>query len=542
MQLRRTPHYALASFLAMVAVVACGSAASEDMASGAGTNNYPYPGTGGGSGAAGAATGGSPGYDAGADALPPEQELESTYESPVATGRYVWVTNPVSGRVAYVDATTLEVRTVPAGNGPRYMAAIPGTGTDAAVVLNTLSNDATILRANTSGAMSTKTLKISAGANAWALSHDGTWAIAWTNARTMQSPDPVQGFQDVTVLRLTPGEEKATRLSVGYRPVALQFSADDKTAYAVTQDGVSVMDLAGEGGPVSARVVPMTDDPMENPDTRDVSITADGAYAFVRRDGSKEVTFISLADGALGTVVLPAACTDFDLSPDGTKAIAVVRDTHQIAILRVPEIVTDPTAFQLVSVPKATVGSVAIAPAAPIALGYTNAIAEQLITKIAFDETPVLVKPLKLHGAVSAVFPSYTGASAIVVHRSEQGPSQAFSALSLAPELPARIQGTLAPITAVALTPSGDRAVVAERDDVARIFGAYLVRSSNQQIDRYVLASPPIAVGTVVEAKRAYIAQEHTEGRLTFIDLDTGLARTLTGFELGARVIDGSTP
>ena len=41
-------------------------------------------------------------------------------------------------------------------------------------------------------------------------------------------------------------------------------------------------------------------------------------------------------------------------------------------------------------------------------------------------------------------------------------------------------------------------------------------------------------------ARRAWIAQEHPEGRITFIDLDSGQARTITGFELGARVVDGS--
>ena len=36
--------------------------------------------------------------------LPPETELESSYEVPVATGQFIWVANPQSGRVAYVDA------------------------------------------------------------------------------------------------------------------------------------------------------------------------------------------------------------------------------------------------------------------------------------------------------------------------------------------------------------------------------------------------------------------------------------------------------
>ena len=62
------------------------------------------------------------------------------------------------------------------------------------------------------------------------------------------------------------------------------------------------------------------------------------------------------------------------------------------------------------------------------------------------------------------------------------------------------------------------------------------------EVDQYTLASPPIAVGVVAGANRAYVAQSNPEGRITFIDLATGQARTLTGFELGSRVVDGSQP
>jgi hypothetical protein len=61
-------------------------------------------------------------------------------------------------------------------------------------------------------------------------------------------------------------------------------------------------------------------------------------------------------------------------------------------------------------------------------------------------------------------------------------------------------------------------------------------------VDRFPLASPPIAAGVIPSANRAFVAQLHPEGRLTFFDLDTGVARTLTGFELSSRVVDGSTP
>jgi hypothetical protein len=177
-----------------------------------------------------------------------------------------------------------------------------------------------------------------------------------------------------------------------------------------------------------------------------------------------------------------------------------------------------------------------------MALVYTNATQEERITSVLFETPPAITRTLRVHAPILGVFPSSTGASAVVIHQQVAGAAGSFSALSLAPELPAKIVATSAPITAVALTPAGDRAILAERDDAAKIYGAYLVRSANQQIDRYELYSPPIAVGAVVGANRAYVAQEHPEGRLTFIDLDTGLARTLTGFELGARVVDGTMP
>jgi hypothetical protein len=62
------------------------------------------------------------------------------------------------------------------------------------------------------------------------------------------------------------------------------------------------------------------------------------------------------------------------------------------------------------------------------------------------------------------------------------------------------------------------------------------------EVQRFSLASPPIAAGVVAGAGRGYVAQKHPEGRITFITLDSGEARTLTGFELGSRVVDWTQP
>jgi hypothetical protein len=46
----------------------------------------------------------------------------------------------------------------------------------------------------------------------------------------------------------------------------------------------------------------------------------------------------------------------------------------------------------------------------------------------------------------------------------------------------------------------------------------------------------PQASGLVPEARQAFVAQQHPEGRITFIDLESKEVHTLTGFELSAQV------
>ena len=257
----------------------CGASGAGDLGgqspSGTGAGNASGAATGaaGSAGPGGGTAGGS-----GSVTLPPETELESSYEVPIATGRYIWVANPLSGRVAYVDATSLDVHTAAAGNAPTYMAAIPSATDDAVMVLNTLSNDATVMRVGTGGVVQPEQApSIPDGANSIAVSRDGSWAIAWTDARRVMNASANQGFQDLTFISLanaTAGSPLPTfGVSVGFRPVAVAFAADGAHAFAVTQDGISVVDVHAAGGPKQIKNVHVTDDPTENADTRDVSIT-----------------------------------------------------------------------------------------------------------------------------------------------------------------------------------------------------------------------------------------------------------------------------
>lgn len=531
---RARPACALGATLLIILVAACAADSLDEAGD--------YPGANGGSGGTGTGTATGVGlYDAGIDA--PEEELESSFRSPVATGKYVWIANPASGRVAYIDAANLQIEVVDAGNAPTYLAAIPDPSDDVAIVLNVLSLDATVLRASESG-LTAFSLPVPSSGNAWAVSTDGRWATAWTDARALAEPDPIDGYQDITVLDLSDGAEQATALSVGYRPVALAYDEDGTRLFAVTQDGITIVGL-DSGTPLVIKNVALTDDPLEDVNTRDVSITPDGELALVRRDGEATVNVFSLSDDSRTDVVLPGPVTDLDLSVDGSVAVAVVRESSQVALLRIPEIAVAPDSFSLFEVEGTVIGSVALAAASPTAFLYTNAVASPVLT--VFDSSMTTPEPrsILLHSNVQAVFPTADGSHALVTHHelgSGSSYPSAFSLVPVAAQLPSKIQGLEAPPVSIAVAPDGQHALIATGDALNPAYRMVVARMPSLQIESFELASEPISAGIVAGANRGYVAQTHPDGRITFIDFGTGELRTVTGFELATQVVNGSKP
>lgn len=558
---------------------ACTSDSSARAPSGGSTDSVGTGGaTSGGLGVPGgsAASGGSSG-----SSLPPEVEVESSYEAPIATGRYVWIANPVSGRVSYVDAATLTVASAEAGNAPTYLAPIPGAG-DAVVVLNVLSHDATYLRATAGGLRTVMIPHVAPLANAWAISANGRWALAWADARRRPSgggavaADRLEGFQDVTVIDLAATPPVATTVAVGYRPVSVTFARDDARAFAVTEDGVSVIALpaAAGGSPQVIRDVPLTSDPTEDADTRDVSISSVGGVsrALVRREGQSEVRIVALDDGTTISLALDGPVTDLDVTPDGSAAVAVVRQSASVYVI--PLAAGPPDAGSLTHVVLAgeTVGSVVLTADSKTAVLYSNAVASERL--VVLDLGSGISHVLRTHAAVLSVFPTPDTKFAVILHREVPGtggagtggmigvapgtggaggaggagpavapiPAKAFSLVPLDGSRSGRIQGTEAIPQSIGIGPASDRVLISIRDDVARIYAVYLASLPALEVQRFTLASPPTASGVVAGAARGYVAQQHPEGRITFIPFDGTSLRTITGFELGARVVDGVTP
>jgi hypothetical protein len=592
------------------ALIALGVLATDGCATSANSGDLaatPTEGTSSGSssssggGASGSPMDKSAGDDAAAP-LPPEMKVENQFKAPVATGNFVWTANPTSGRVAYVNASTFAVETSPAGNGPTYLAAVKDAvhpNDDVAIVLNVFSHDATLLRVNAQGTLTTQTYASTDDANSWAISPTGHWGIAWTDATFVDNADPTQGFQFLAVMDLSATATDpqvpapSTIVAVGYRPAELAFSSDDSRAFAVTDDGISVIDLK-DGTPTLIRQDPLSATGAVTADggadagalqsgvdaatpdaqadagsaadgsggvtgdsggtvvasgTPDVSFTPDGKYALVRRDGLPNVTIDALADGSLTTIPLPSAPTDLTISPAGNFAVAVLRDTSTVVILPIPDVITDPSGITSIPVAGPTIGRALVTNQGKSVVLFTTVAPVESLTLLTLGAPPA-VRNITLHGSVQAVFPSSDGQYAIVLHPPGAIPgSNAKGAFSLVPvgqQLPAVIQSLPAPPTAVAM--SNDRAIVSIRDDSSSTYGLYLALMPSLDVHPYTLASPPIAVGIAAGAGRGYAAQDYSEGRITFVDLleggtqDAGSvfsANTITGFELNAGIVVG---
>jgi DNA-binding beta-propeller fold protein YncE len=551
---------ALSLALALALLVGCAGSSNSSAAP-----NVGGEGTGGAD-VDGGITGGMAGAGAGTGGVapPPETELDSTYQVPVATGRFVWIANPTSGRVAYVDAQSLAVTTVEAGDAPTTIAAVPDArGGDQVIVLNVLSHDATVLRADGTTLESRTIPGVTSDANRLVVSPGGRFAIAWTDGRALTNVRATQGFQSLTVIDLaaTGATPSHTTLAVGFRPVSVSFSSDERRAFAVTEDGVSILTLDGAGGPLVGASVALGDDPTASADTRDVSITADGRFAIVRREGSDTVSIVDLGSGALAALRLGGAVTDVDLTGDGRRVVAVARDASEVAVIPLAAALPAAADVVHVTITGETIGQAVLTADGATAVLYSNAVASERVTVLALGPATPTWRTLRVHAPVLSVALTPDGHSAVVLHAvttdapaapgsgagGAGGPAGtpaagAFSLLPLDGTHPALIQTTDAPIQAIAFAPAGDRVLLTVRDDRQAIFGVYLGLFPTLEVRRYPLASPPIAAGIAVAAGRGYVAQQHAEGRITFITLDSGEARTLTGYELGARVVDWSKP
>jgi hypothetical protein len=586
----------------------------------------------GNSSGTGGTTSNAGGTSGNGDGLPNEQELEDTFTTPSVSGTRVFSVNPTSGRVAIIDTETLEVRLTQAGFNPIQVVALPSAGErDRALVLNAGSNDATYFEVDAEWNINTQTIATHVGANRVDVSEDGAWAVLWTDYRQIDATDPTDGFQDVTLVRLS--DATATRLTVGFRPVVVAISSESERAFVSAEPGIDVIDLGGErpqvshsipfGASVTAAV------------SHDVRFTRDARYAFIRYQDQPQLAVLDLQDEQWTTVLLGGAVTDLDLSEDGSTAVAVVRSPlveqvgdagdpylpmeagvtadsgavadaapppatpvldaaaadagdagdasgavnvggldastsdaaapppeldagdppvvepppppvqlgSEVAVFRLGQQANfdDP---QIIRIDEELFGSVTVSADGNMLALYTTALESDRVTLVNLSEARV--RTVSVKSPVLAVMMTADAQHAVsfqapaTIEGQVSAKKGAFSLIPLQVERAPKIVATDAAPMSLGLIGGSDSyaGLITTSDAPTATFATYWLGFPGLTADPIRLASEPLATGVVTQAGLGFVAQRHPEGRLTLVDLNNGAPRTLTGFELAAKVVD----
>jgi DNA-binding beta-propeller fold protein YncE len=492
-----------------------------------------------------------------AGSMPPP-EVEYDFGAPISSLRYVYVAMTVQNELARIDGQTLAVTATAVGKSPKDVATIPGS--DGAVVLDSSNGTATIVRPGQNGGPDTiKVLGTLQNLNRLDVDPTGRYAVIWFDLAKKIAEGGLGGvgsFQDVTVVSLATGGEKAVDLTVGFRPRNVQFDAAGNRAYVVTEDGVSVINLAQatESSPTIVPPIPVADPTIPAEDL-EVEVVATGDYCAVRQLDSASLRIVSLraADAGRAYVIpLASAATDIDLAPDGSRVYVVERDAKKLAIVDVPADAIDPSGVQTIDLSDATIGSLVISRDGTRALLFTNATLDERITMVKLDQPgfPHVTWPLKK--SVRAVGISPTGDTALVLNAKAPGDpatatsvddfidkSYGYSLVDLASGF-AKLQITPVDPGSFAYALDGSKVYVTldGGDDPLATRQLQIVATRTGVVTTDQLGSPPSAVGILPGANQAFVAQRHPLGRVSFAQLVTDALRTVTGFDLNSHVVN----
>lgn len=492
-----------------------------------------------------------PSTDAG---VPPPPETEYDFGAPISSQRYVYVAMTAQDSLARIDGTTLAVRSTKVGESPRVVATIPGS--DGAVVLDSYNGTATIVRPQ-GETDSIRVLATLQRLNRLDVDPSGRFAVIWFDLAKAIADGGIGGigsFQDVTVVALAPGLEKAVNLTVGFRPRNVQFDAAGNRAYVVTEDGVSVIDLAyaTDHEPSIVPPIPVVDASVPASDV-EVEIVATGEYAVVRQANraALRVVNVGLLPGLSFEIPLSSPPTDIDLAPDGSRVYAVQRAAKELAIIDVPGDAQNLAGVETIDLTNATLGSLVLSRDGRRGLLYTNASLDERITLIKLDEAGYPRVTWVLKKSVRAVGISPTGDTALLLNAKAFGDpgtatnfddyvdkSYGYTLLDLATGF-GKLQITPVDPGPFTYSPDGTKVYVGldGGDAVNATRSLQVVTTQTGVVITKPLGSPPSAVGMLPGAAQAFVAQRHPLGRVSFLDLASNAVRTVTGFDLNSQVV-----
>ncbi len=257
----------------------------------------------------------------------PEIEEEYDFSAPAVVGDRVFVANETLNSVAVIDSSTLRVQNIPVGYRPTSIAGPTNAAVGNVWVLNEGSSTVTRIDSATS---KTQTFRSLRRGNALAVSPDAKWAFAWFDFARFEGPIPAEiDLASITVL----SETGAYQVAVGFNVREVRLSEDGKYALALTDDGISRIDLENLTGDA---LVPPTTLIDAAPEDLEVVVDPSGRWAVARASTQSALSLVDLESGEKITVNLPEIPTDLDWVAGGKVIVSLPRTGNHF-IATVPE-------------------------------------------------------------------------------------------------------------------------------------------------------------------------------------------------------------
>lgn len=503
----------------------------------------------------------------------PEEE-EFLVKSLASTSTYVFVPNSseLGDTVARIDGRDYQVTPLRVGLSPKVVAAAEVEGLGAiAYALCSGSSEVAVIRAdalNEDGKSRGRVnlLRIPREVNAMAMAPGGRHALLYINPKEPLPPGAsVASLQTLALVRLgLDGQpDEVFQLSVTRQIREIEFSADGRLAMIVGQEGVNLIELDQIQG--DAFIGPLPFDTSVNSlpvADLEVELSQDGSFIVARTSQLRGLLVRRLDRPGQRFIELPGIPTDIDLidgqaAPDGLgvrKVLATVRGAKQAVIVDVDEVLDAPADQPP---PLETIDLAGV----PAGLAQLTPDQAQVLLYSSLDDLPIMgiwdfasaqLRTFALRNQIRSVAISADGESALIIHRPQSplpgerppyaNPQRAFvlsEGITLF-HLPTGYQRPIAltsePLDIVMTQDADARSVVylMLRSADAALQGIMRLNMSTARADFYKTSRSPAQLGLV--ADKVFVVQDADQGRITFMDVNSGQQRTVSGYELNARI------
>jgi hypothetical protein len=504
--------------------------------------------------------GGSPGewWDAGASASadygpPPEgeDELDFDLKAPQASEHYVYIAATARDALVRISADdSLEIRLIPVGGQPTVVATLGSK--DVALVINSGTQDFSIVR-STEETDTVKTVDTLPYVNSIAVSPDGNYAIVYYNDAVAGEFDPVGDFQTISVVDVREGQEAVYNVSTGFHPGRIYFHESDPIAYLITDDGISVLDLDAVKDGMITPIVAVADGNMDDdPALREVLVTENGSYAVVYNRANPEFSVVDIDSGEIVTEQVDGLPTDVDLIPSANSALLMLREQKLAYVVGLHGMLAgEADALTKIDIEGSQAGAAVVTADGSRAVLYSTVGNAKAVAVMDLNDAGFAWEAYAAQKSVVGVSVSQHGSTALVLHEVEAYSAEA-SGLD---KMIAQTNG----FTLFNLDTGYRKLIQTENhwtqslfvsEDPAADLRAFVLTPSasgightvqSADLDTYIvedvsLASEPMAMVYVPLARRVAVAQDHPNGRITFIDVDTGKTYSVTGYELNGLI------